>query len=335
MKTAILAITDRAVELGKAIEGRLPDSSLIPCRGNTVSAIQDAWHRYDALVCIMACGIVVRAISHLVAHKEDDPAVVVCDQEGRFAISLLSGHLGRANWLASKVAEITGGQAVITTASDVSGHTAVDLWAKGLGLATSNPEAFSEVMERLVDRGWLNIFSEIEMPPLPHDFRETGSKDVADIVITLKKAKPWRARLFFHPRVLVAGVGCNRGTAEEQIAQAVTDTCREAGLSEEAILRVATIDLKKDEEGLLSYCQKRRLELIFFSAQELDKVQGVSYSKVVKRATGTRGVCEPAAILGAGGGPLLVEKRKWKDVTVAIAKAASPWWEQGQGQKTL
>ena len=87
----------------------------------------------------MACGIVVRHIAPLIRHKLTDPAVVVCDENGANIISLLSGHVGGGNRLARIVAGITGGKAVITTATDVNGLTAFDELAARKGWQIVNP----------------------------------------------------------------------------------------------------------------------------------------------------------------------------------------------------
>ena len=106
--------------------------------GHISEVFPSAWRECDSIVCIMGCGIAVRMVSPLLEDKSADPAVVVVDQDGRFAISLVSGHIGGANELARKVASITGGQAVITTASDLQDKPAIDLAAKSAGLRIEN-----------------------------------------------------------------------------------------------------------------------------------------------------------------------------------------------------
>lgn len=104
--------------------------------GRSAKALADAWGKYRGFVMVMAAGIVVRHIAPLCRSKTCDPAVVVCDERGDYAVSLLSGHLGGANRLASEVARITGGRAVVTTASDVRGSMAFDELASRLHTAS-------------------------------------------------------------------------------------------------------------------------------------------------------------------------------------------------------
>ncbi len=334
MKRAIFAITDEAARLAEKIARRLSGAEILRCKGSTASALAEAWGKVDALICIMAAGIVVRAIAPLLEDKRKDPAVLVLDQDGKFVIPLVSGHLGGANRLAMEVASITGGQAVITTASDVSGHTALDLWIRDLGLKTANPQLMSEIMTLLMNKGNLRVYSDSGLPPLPKDLLAADSMEQTDIIITIRAdlgEKITRQSLVLHPPALSLGIGCNRGTSAQKIDLAVRQTLSRFGIAQQALCGIASIDIKKDERGLLEFALAKGLPLRFFPARALDQVKGIQASETVKKATGARGVCEPAAILAAGNGPLIVEKQKWKDVTTAIARAAWPWWEQAQG----
>ncbi len=344
MKTNILYITEGGGRLAQKISSRLSETSTVTeCREHLADIVTRAWERYDSLVFIMATGIVVRVIAPLLKDKHSDPAVVVCDERGNFAISLLSGHVGGANRLAEKIAAVTGGQPVITTASDVLGHTALDLWAEKLRLVVADPAAMNRAMGRLVNRGFVRLHSEVPLPELPPDIIRVEQRDKADIVISYRtlgeetdtghKGKR-DTRCLLHPPVLSVGMGCNRGTSAQQIGQAMSDACLENGLALQSVARIATIDIKRDEAGLIEFARDSGLKLIFFTKEQLNSVENVSHSDAVMKATGAKGVSEPAAILASGNGRLLVRKMKWKDVTTAIALDTSPWWEQAQGQQT-
>ncbi len=339
MKTALLYLSEAGGELARKIQAHLPDSTMHQCRGGRLeSTTRKAWNDADALVFIMAAGIAVRVISPFVQDKYMDPAVVVCDERGRYAISLLSGHIGGANRLAEIIAGITEGQAVITTASDIYGHTAVDLWARKLGIVFDDRTALTRVMARLLDKGSLNVWSECSLPQLPQDFRQVNHISDADIVLGFRTRDhlpgvPSRAALGTLP-VLCAGIGCNRGTGASAIEKALSETCLQHGLAMSSIDRIASIDIKQDEQGLIDFARNTGRRLLFFTRDELNAVNDVSTSSIVLKATGAKGVAEPAAILGAGNGKLIVRKMKWKDVTTAIALDTSAWWELGQGQET-
>lgn len=330
-RAAILALSAGALELGRRLAAAMP-ADLFPCRGQVQECFTTQWQRYEALICIMATGIVVRQLAPLVQSKYRDPAVLVLDERGRFVISLLSGHLGGGNALAQRVAALTGGQAVLTTASDVLGLTALDIWARSLGLQVADKQAFTRAMGRLVDRGSITLWSDLPLPPLPPDIQPVEHMQEADLLISchnlsqsLSQNQPRPQAALLLPRALCIGIGCNRGTDQGAIAEAVDSALAQHGLDPRAVARLASIDLKADEAGLLAYAAERQLPLDFFDKDALNTVEAVQYSEAVFRATGARGVAEPAALLAAGPGALLlVPKMKWPDVTVAVARMANP-----------
>jgi precorrin-4 C11-methyltransferase len=349
-RIALISITRQAGELAQKICDHLPGAEILPKEGagaektatGTKGLIESAWNRYDALVCIMAAGIVVRAVAGLARDKRRDPAVVVVSQDGRFVVPVLSGHLGGANRLSERIAAITGGQAVITTASDVEGRTALDIWMERYALRAEDDGPLATVMKRLVERGGLRLFSELDtLPPLPPDIKRCKTAPEADIIITwrtragLERAEALdRPILILNPPVVAAGIGCNRGTTEAEISRAVKEAFHASGISMNCLFRAASIDIKRDEEGLRQFCQRRGIELLFFTARELNSIKDLNGSELVMKATGARAVCEPAALLAAGASGstdrLIMEKRICKDVTVAAALDTSAWWERGR-----
>jgi cobalt-precorrin 5A hydrolase len=234
----------------------------------------------------------------------------------------LSGHLGGGNALAREVARITGGQAVITTASDVTGHTAIDLWMAENELIAANPEKMTRIAARLINTGELACFSEQALEGLPADLRPVEKRERADIVIS-PLCPDGYDRLWLIPKNLFIGFGCNRGTTSAEFQQALDDLCREHRIDPRAIAGFASIDLKNDEEGLLAFAEQQHLPIRFFSKEELNTVTGITTSRAALKATGARGVAEPAAVLAAssesGDGRLFIRKMKWKNVTAAVA----------------
>lgn len=337
-KIAILALSAGALKLGAHLAEAIP-ADLFPCKGELRERFAALWHSYDALVCIMASGIVVRHLAPLMQNKLRDPAVLVLDERGQFVISLLSGHLGGANILAKEVARLSGGQAVITTASDVLGLTALDLWCASLGLKAADKTSFTRAMARLVDTGSIQIWSDLAMPPLPPDIRPAARPEEADLLISYSALVQMRGEAqtkpaLLHPQALCLGIGCNRGTSREDIAGAVQATLNRHNLARQSVARLASIDLKADEQGLLAFAAKAELPLHFFSKEALNQVEAVQYSEAVFRATGAKGVAEPAALLAAGpGARLLVPKEKYPDATVAVASIAWPYPAAQQQEK--
>lgn len=272
----------------------------------------------------MAIGIAVRTLAPLLEDKRKDPAVVVCDEQGRFAVSLLSGHLGGGNALAEQVAGILDGQAVITTASDVLGRTALDIWARDLGLAVADKKSLTRAMGKLVNQGSVTLYSQYPLAELPPDIELHGQTGTTDLIITCRTDVQTTGAVL-HPGLLIAGIGCNRNTPASEIDQALQEACAEHNLALQSVRGLASIDLKNDEPGLLDFARSKGYTIDFYNCEQLNGVDGVSTSAVVLKATGAKGVAEPAAVLAAGGGRLLVNKMKWPNVTVAIAEITDPW----------
>jgi cobalt-precorrin 5A hydrolase len=316
--------------MAECLASLLPGGEVVSSRGSIHKTLAHAWQEYDRLICIMAAGIVVRGIAPLLRDKTTDPAVVVCDEQGRFAISLLSGHLGGGNALAHRVAELLGGQAVITTASDVLGHTALDIWARDLGLAVADRHRLTSVMAKLVNTGSVSLYSEYPLPKLPPDIILHDDPASADLLISCRTdlgsdCGTGKAAVLLHPKSLTAGIGCNRDTPAPEIEQALREACAEHNLAPQSVRSLASIDLKNDEPGLLDFARSKGYTIDFYNRDQLNGVDGVSTSAAVLKATGAKGVAEPAAILSSGNGLLLVKKMKWPNVTVAIAELKEPW----------
>lgn len=297
-----------------------------------------AWEASDALLFVGAAGIAVRAIAPHVASKANDPAVVAIDEAGRFAVPLLSGHLGGANELAQTVARAAGAIPVITTATDVRGVWAVDTWARCAGLAVSNPEAIKRVSARLLSGGRVALYSDMPISGQPPEGVGIASDRArADIVVSpfaganagasvraaettgVRAQAPAPEPLRLVVPCIVAGIGCRRGACAEAIEEAFLLACGQAGISPSAVREAATIDVKAHEEGLLAFCRARNIPLATYSAEELSQVEGsVSPSDFVRATVGVDNVCERAAL--ADGGKLIFPKLAHGGVTVAFSK---------------
>lgn len=273
----------------------------------------------DALVYVGACGIAVRAVAPYLASKTSDPAVVVVDEGGQFAISLLSGHLGGGNDLARMVATACGAVPVITTATDINGVFAVDEWAKHQNCHILNPEKIKEISSALLcgERIGIKCFTKIE-GDAPPGARQVQDEADCQVVVDFH-AGGSGTQLKLVPRIAVLGVGCCRGTDEKQLEEHFQSLLSETNLAKEAVCRVATIDLKKKERGLIAFCRNHDLPLVTFSAEALAKAEGVfSASEFVKGVTGVDNVCERSAVL-ASNGKLYQKKRAGGGITMAIA----------------
>lgn len=272
----------------------------------------------DALIFIGSCGIAVREIAPHVKSKLTDPAVIAVDELARFAVPLLSGHIGGANALAMELADLLGATPVITTATDIHRKFSVDAWAASQGLYIASLSAAKHISARILEAP-VPICSDFPIvTPLPSGTVE-GTFGEIGICISCAKREPFDETLLLVPPVLHLGIGCRRGTSCEAIEAAVNQVCREHGIHPKAIRQATSIDLKAEEAGLLEFCKKRGLPVSFYSAGELREIPGeFTPSERVLRVTGVDNVCERAAMIGAE--TLLIKKTAMDGVTVAIAQ---------------
>lgn len=326
MNCAAIAFTRRGAELGRRLAAALGGTLHVPPRLSEELNLPgyeslEAWTaaHWDAgkdLLFIGACGIAVRAVAPHVKDKFSDPAVVAVDEAGRFAVPLLSGHVGGANDLCRQVARLTGGEAAISTATDVNGLWAVDVWARDMGLVITDRSLAKNISAALLEGKPVGFASDFPVSgPLPSGLR--SEKVLPAVHVTCRASEePETLRLI--PNRLTLGVGCRKGTAAETIASAVDAALQKAGLDPRAVAAVATIDLKAEEPGLLAFCRARNLPLQVYTAEELAAVPGnFTPSTFVRSVTGVDNVCERAAL--KNGGTLLLPKQAGNGVTVAIA----------------
>ena len=242
--------------------------------------------------------------------------MVVVDERGQFAIPILSGHLGGANDLAREIAALLGGQAVITTATDVNGAFAVDQWARAQGLAVCNPEKIVDVSSALLEGKAVSLWSRWPIAGVRPAGVSDGEREAADVAVDWYR--PERDALWLCPRTLRAGVGCRRGTGAGAIRALLDAVLGGERLSPLGLEAVCSIDLKGDEPGLLALCGELDLPLTTYTARELEAVPGeFSASPFVAEITGVDNVCERAAL--AAGGVLLRKKTAQDGVTLALA----------------
>jgi cobalt-precorrin 5A hydrolase len=308
---------------------------------NLADSIQREFHQYTGHIFIMSTGIVVRQIAGLIRHKTVDPAVIVVDDRGCHAISLLAGHIGGANKLTGQISDIIGARPVITTATDVNRLPAVDLLATEKKLRIENPSAIKHVNMAILEGRSIFLHdpyryltdrlpnceirapAEFEQLSLAGATCSTGNETAAvyidDVTIDLSTRV-----LVLRPSSLVAGIGCNRNTELAEIRNLLVAASERANLSLASLKCLASIDVKADESGLIALGRDLELPLVFFNRQELNQVNTIQNpSTVVEKHVGVKSVCEAAAILAARNGTLVVPKQTTRNATVAIARISS------------
>lgn len=329
MTCAYLAFTSKGLALARKLAAAQP-GAVARCGENGVTLANWTAAQFaqsDALVFVGAVGIAVRAIAPHCRSKATDPAVVVLDECGRFAIPLLSGHLGGANDLARRLAKACGAVPVITTATDANGVFAVDEWAKHQHCLVAEPARIKKVSSALLAGRTVRFASDwpIQGTP-PAGVEPAGDAAQASFALTITPTMTSNA-LHIIPRIAVLGIGCKRGTPADKLADAFAAFCAETKLAPQSIAAAASIDLKKDELGLAEFGQKQGWPVTFYTADELRAAPGqFAHSDFVQSITGVDNVCERAAVLAAGG-PLVFHKFARTGVTFALAaRPFAPDW---------
>ena len=268
---AFAAFTDRGAALAERLRQELGGTLTRIGAGQGISLgnwTRDAFQTgCRARVFVGAVGIAVRAIAPCLQSKAVDPAVVAVDEGGRYAVPVVSGHLGGANDLAREIARICGAEAVITTATDLRHAFAVDEWARRQGCVVTEPGKIKEISSRALRGESIRVFSRWPVSGTPPEGVLLTGEEGCHVRVDVGRGDGRALSLV--PRVAVLGVGCRRGTSRETLEAAFSALCRETGLWPEAVVLAATIDLKAAEPGLLTFCASRGWPLAADSSSPL------------------------------------------------------------------
>ena len=357
---AVVAITRRGVETALKIKEALRISGLTAkvyapkkysqsgveaLEGNTADFFKETYRTVDALVGVMASGIIIRAVAPYLESKLTDPAVIGVDAAGRFVVSLLSGHYGGANELTRIIAEGIGGTAVITTASDATGKQSVDEFARVLHLAILNPESLVAVNSAIVNGDHIVVVLlgdvqvateqigcyEIKRAETASQALEIINSYDAGVIVTSEPLSRTAFRIdkvvkpvtILKTRRIVVGLGARKESSVNSIVEAVEIALGQVHVPLASVERVATVDIKRDSPQMVEAVKLLGKPLEFLSVDALRSVSSKDLSpdsKLVQEKIGVGGVCERAALLAAGkNSKLILKKTKLNSVTVAVA----------------
>ncbi|NBH14758.1 cobalamin biosynthesis protein CbiG [Lachnospiraceae bacterium] len=274
--------------------------------GSLKEWVGQAFVQSKVLIFVGAVGIAVRLTAGFIRDKYKDPAVLAIDEMGRFVIPVLSGHVGGANDCARYLARKLAAVPVITTATDLYGKFAVDVFAVKNGLILSDRRLAKEISAAALRGEQIGFFCEKEVfGSLPQELAETGERledrkketERYKIHVGVHDDRQDGRTLFLHPRVLALGIGCRKGSSMEEIERFIREKFKEGRLAWDSICAVASVDLKKQEKGLLAFCEKWQFPFCTFSAGELAQLPGTfTESEFVAEITGVGNVCERAAM---------------------------------------
>ena len=357
MKIAVLTVSRKGLEVVSMLKSELPVAAVyLPSRlldeGDAVcevggsckvkafypledgfkSAVGEIFNNFDALIFISAVAVAVRGVAPFLSGKESDPAVAVVDEGRKFAVSLLSGHLGGANELTGRIAQLLGATAVITTATDGRGLPAFDDLSRRWNWELENLPSLKKISAALLEGREIVLYSEkpFTVPLKGNIYRTCSKTDLRraknGLVIigsrreelSIDKGVPWIAR---RPRNIAAGIGCRRGVAAKDIVELVRGAFQKAGRVEASLSCLASGEIKKDEKGLIEAARILGVPFRIYSNREIEAAIGDSEtSDFVRAQVGVGAVAEPCAVLGSGNGEIILPVRKGNGLTIALAE---------------
>ena len=296
-KYRIISFTDTGKELMRRLGDMLSESEKTgKVVISDVSTLEEftgtEFKKGNVLIYIGAVAIAVRAIARYIQDKTTDPAVIAIDEGGNFVIPVLSGHLGGANEYAGKIADLLGAIPVITTATDIRGEFAVDVFAARHDMEINDMNLAKEFSAQLL-RG-------------------------EDAVFTVSPKVHSGSGLYLIPKCLVVGMGCKKGKSASELESFLFDILAENSLDRRAIKAIVSIDRKEKEEGLIELSDSLKVPFITYSPEILMKQEGdFASSEFVLETTGCDNICE-RAVAAYGAEKIAVYKTARCGMTVAI-----------------
>ena len=335
MNIAVIAVSPQGITIAEQLKAEWQEQltifsthqhSSVESIRNIKEHVDAHFGDYSAWVFIGAMGICIRTIAEHVQHKYHDPAVINIDSTGRFVVSVLSGHVGGANELTEHIASLLGAQAVVSTQTDNTGLWALDLFSRKYGWAQVNnmgglnkPIALytngkpTALLLEVRDKFTLELerthAEHVDIYYKREDLDE--SKYELILVVSPRVYETSKPCIQYIPKSLALGLGCRYQCAPKDIPEYICNEIRRLGYYPEAIKRIGTIDLKKDEPLLKEMLQILNIEEAdIYTSEDLAPVEIKNPSDYVFKVTGVYGVAESASRLSARMGSIVIEKQK-------------------------
>lgn len=349
-KVAIIAITKNGIEIGLSLKNKFStwkiyapskfsnnNSQIEWFDDSTTVKVGELFKTNEALVCIFSLGAVIRLITPHMKDKKIDPAVVVIDDTGKFAISTLSGHLGGANQLTEDIAKVLNASAVITTAADVNKTIAVDLVGREFGWKIDDDSTVTKVSAFMVNAEKIGVFQDAgekdwwapkkELPKnvtTYNNFEEMKNSSCKGYLIISDRIiddnQILKNAVVYRPKTLVVGVGLHWDTTSNTIREGLEHCAKNFKISLKSIAQFASIKKEAQVEGLQDLAKEMNVPVDYYEKEELAQITIPNPSETVQAFEGTPSVSEAAA-LRSSGGKLIVEKQKFPpNLTIAIAR---------------
>ena len=334
MKVAVISVSDKGQKLALDIKDKLDlDSTIIKCdlyHKNVKRYFPILFYEYDAIIAIMASGILIRSIAPLIESKTTDPAVINIDDNGNFVISTLSGHIGGANELTNKISDLIDATPVITTSTDVNNKLGIDVLARDLYLSIDDTKEILYFNKAILEgreisltvnpnKNFEYLFEYLSNTSLDMNVSIYYSSKIPmdEIHVSIDEHE-----MILKEKKIVVGIGCRRGKEYEKIHEGFVKSLNDLNILPSRVNLLASAEVKKDEKGILELSENMEIPVEFVEIDKLKLFESddVSKSEFVYSKFGIYGVCEPSALIMAGfESKLIYKKTSYEGVTISVA----------------
>ncbi len=294
------------------------------------------WLEIDLIIFIGSIAASIRIINSFLTSKDQDPGVIVIDNKCSKIVPLIGLHQSNTQNIAFQIANLLGGEIIETNNSNDQSFLNLDAFGNQWGWERSgNIKDWSKLVIKQAKNE--KIFcKQLSGNKL---WKNSESGEIINQINEKEIEKPdstFHVSIFenhettWHPPVLWIGIGCERNTSKELIANSLNNLLESRNLSKYSIAGLATVDIKKDEKGILELAEEKNLPIKFFSKEDLSTIIVPNPSRVVEKEIGTPSVAEASCLLAAGEeSKLLEEKKIFKNqsgaVTFAVAESKNQY----------
>ena len=333
-KLAIICVTEHGYSIAKNIEENINGQydvsiykrEIVKEKGIKLIT-EEVFKSFSNIIFISSTGIAVRSIAPFIQSKVNDPAILVIDNSSKYVISLLSGHLGGANELTLKVAEILKSQPIITTATDNMNIEAPDIISKKHDLMIDNMKICKNIAAALVQGGkvgFIDYNNEVEVPKGYEKYKEHNEYEALVVITNENNIKTYgnidsNNILKLVRRNIVLGIGCRKNYDSDTMEQKVMEKLKELNIDKRSVKSIGTAWVKSEENAIINLSRKLQCPMKVFSKEDIEKIDyKYNGSDFVYKTIGVRAVCEPCVELLNG--ELLTDKLSMDGMTLCIGR---------------
>ena len=318
----LISATEKGDKIGEKLKQAFPELEIVTRDQMVEEGFKDitkkAMQEYNTIIFVASTGIAVRAIAPWVKDKKVDPAVIVIDSEGKYAISLLSGHIGGANKITEQIGDYLGSMPIITTATDQLGIIAPDIISQEHHLIIESMEKCKEISVQLIQGEKVAFIDHDQLIPLPKGYVDASEKTKYQVVVSNLRHVP-QADLQLIRKNIVLGIGCRKDADPTKMKEYILRELESINVHPLAVKEIVSIDIKKDEKCILELSKYLQVPFKVYSKKEINQLDyDFKGSDFVEKQVGVRGVSEPCVILA--GAQIIKEKSKFEGMTLCIGK---------------